>query len=116
MNTCLSVNSQTGLIDCNLTRVQRDLAIGITKKGMSGNRDVWPCDCWLLDPPLPELLIRKLPFQQLVREIAQYFKMNLVGVFRHTNLCAIRTKRITIMPKDTQLAHHICQENQNSWI
>ncbi|ESO99625.1 hypothetical protein LOTGIDRAFT_176498 [Lottia gigantea] len=69
-----------------------------------------------------ELLIRKLPFQRLVREIAQNFKTDLrfqssaamalqeaseaylVGLFEDTNLCAIHTKRVTIMPKDIQLA------------
>ena len=69
-----------------------------------------------------ELLIRRLPFQRLVREIAQDFKPRLnfasgaiqeaaeaylVGLFEDTNLCAIHTKRITIMPKDIQLARRI---------
>ena len=64
-----------------------------------------------------ELLIRKLPFQRLVREIAQCFKCDLrfesaavgalqeaaeaylIGVFEDANLCAIHAKRVTIMPK-----------------
>jgi len=64
-----------------------------------------------------ELLIRKAPFQRLVREIAQDFKNDLrfqstavlalqeaseaylVGLFEDTNLCAIHAKRVTIMPK-----------------
>ncbi|XP_036915359.1 histone H3.3C-like [Sturnira hondurensis] len=70
-----------------------------------------------------EHLIRKLPFQRLVREIAQDFKTDLcfqsaaigalqeasdlVGLFKDTNLCAIHAKRVTIMPKDIQLAHRI---------
>ncbi|KAI3943866.1 hypothetical protein MKW92_021115 [Papaver armeniacum] len=72
-----------------------------------------------------ELLIRKLPFQRLVREIAQEFKTDLrfqshavlalqeaseaylVGLFEDTNLCAIHAKRVTIMPKDIQLARRI---------
>merc|ERR1711915_266495 len=72
-----------------------------------------------------ELLIRKLPFQRLVREIAQDFKTDLrfqsaaigalqeaseaylVGPFEDTNLCAIHAKRVTIMPKDIQLARRI---------
>ena len=72
-----------------------------------------------------ELLIRKLPFQRLVREIAQDFKTDLrfessavvalqeaseaylVGLFADTNLCAIHAKRVTIMPKDIQLARRI---------
>ena len=72
-----------------------------------------------------ELLVRKLPFQRLVREIAQEFKADLrfqssaiqaiqeaseaylVGLFEDTNLCAIHAKRVTIMPKDIQLARRI---------
>ena len=72
-----------------------------------------------------ELLIRKLPFNRLVREIAQDFKTGLrfqpqavgalqeaaeaylVGLFEDTNLCAIHAKCVTIMPKDIQLARRI---------
>ena len=75
-----------------------------------------------------ELLIRRLPFQRLVREIAQDYKARLnfasgailalqetveaylVGLFKDTNLCAIHAKHakhITIMPKDIQLARRI---------
>ncbi len=72
-----------------------------------------------------ELLIRKLPFQRLLREITQDFKTDmryqshavlalqeaaeayLVGLFEDTNLCAIHAKRVTIMPKDIQLARRI---------
>jgi len=72
-----------------------------------------------------ELLIRKLPFQRLVREIASEFKNDLrfqssavlalqeaseaylVGLFEDTNLAAIHAKRVTIMPKDMQLARRI---------
>ncbi|XP_010265958.1 PREDICTED: histone H3.3-like [Nelumbo nucifera] len=72
-----------------------------------------------------ELLIRKLPFQRLVHEITQDFKMNLcfqghavlalqevaeaylVGLFEDTKLCVIHAKRVTIMPKDIQLTPRI---------
>ena len=72
-----------------------------------------------------DLLIRKAPFQRLVREIAQDFAVDLcfqraamealqeaseaylVGLFEDTNLCAIHAKRVTIMPKDIQLARRI---------
>ena len=74
-----------------------------------------------------ELLIRKLPFQRLVREIAQDFdkygdlrfqstailalqeaaEAYLVGLFEDTNLCALHAKRVTIMPRDLQLARRI---------
>ena len=72
-----------------------------------------------------ELLIRKLPFQRLVREVAQEYKSDLrfqssavlalqeasesylVSLFEDTNLCAIHAKRVTIMPKDMQLARRI---------
>ena len=71
------------------------------------------------------LLIRKLPFGRLVREITQDFKTDLwfqsaailclqeaaeaylVGLFEDTNLCAIHARRVTIMPKDIQLARRI---------
>ena len=76
-----------------------------------------------------ELRIRKLPFQRLVREIAQDYKSDLrfqsqavlalqeaseaylVGLFEDTNLCAIHAKRVTIMPKDMQLARRIRGEH-----
>jgi len=72
-----------------------------------------------------ELLIKKLPFQRLVREIAQGFRPDfrfqsaailalqeaseamLVGLFEDTNLCALHAKRVTVMPKDMQLARRI---------
>ena len=82
-----------------------------------------------------DLLIRKLPFQRLVREIAcdseviksplcgkvrfqsaaimalqEAAEAYLVGLFEDTNLCAIHTKRVTIMPKDIQLARRIRDE------
>jgi histone H3 len=72
-----------------------------------------------------DLLIRKMPFQRLVREIAENYKADLrfqsqailalqeaseaylVSLFEDTNLCAIHAKRVTIMPKDIQLARRI---------
>ena len=72
-----------------------------------------------------ELLIRKLPFQRLVREIAQDYKCDLrfqstaimalqeaaeaylVSLMEDTNLAALHAKRVTIMPKDMQLARRI---------
>ena len=72
-----------------------------------------------------ELLIRKMPFQRLVREIAEEMKPDIrfqasavlalqeateaymVGVFEDSNLAAIHAKRVTIMPKDIQLARRI---------
>jgi histone H3 len=71
---------------------------------------------------LADLLIRKAPFQRLVREVAQDFNNHLrfqstavlalqepseaflVGVFEDANFPAIHAKRVTIMPKDIQLA------------
>ena len=72
-----------------------------------------------------DLLIKKLPFQRLVREIAQDFKSDLrfqgssvlalqesaeaylVDLFEDTGLCTVHAKRVTIMPKDIQLARRI---------
>ena len=71
------------------------------------------------------LLIRKLPFQRVVREIAADLRPDirfqssallalqeaaeayLVRLFEDTNLCAIHAKRVTIMPKDILLARRI---------
>lgn len=72
-----------------------------------------------------QLLIPKIPFQRLVREIAQEYKTDLrfqstalmalheaaeaylVSLFEAANLCAIHAKRVTMMPKDIQLARRI---------
>jgi histone H3 len=76
-----------------------------------------------------ELLCRKLPFQRLIREIMQDYMANgrfsheaimglqeaseafIVGLFEDTNLCAIHTGRVTIMPKDIQLARRVRGEH-----
>jgi histone H3 len=39
----------------------------------------------------------------------------LVGLFEDTNLCAIHAKRVTIMPKDIQLARRIRGERETAW-
>lgn len=72
-----------------------------------------------------ELLLRRAPFQRVVREITSDFKADfrwqvsavealqeaaeayLVGLFEDSNLCAIHAKRVTIMAKDMQLARRI---------
>ncbi|RMZ83642.1 hypothetical protein DV738_g1051, partial [Chaetothyriales sp. CBS 135597] len=77
-----------------------------------------------------DLLILKLPFARLVREVSQYvlpasvgFELRwqsqaiqalqeaseafLVHLFEDTNLCAIHAKRVTIMQKDIQLARRL---------
>ena len=72
-----------------------------------------------------ELLIRKLPFQRLVREVAQDFKTDLrfqshaimalqeaseaylTSLFEDTNQCAFHGKSVTIIPKDIKLARRI---------
>ncbi|CAD7969324.1 unnamed protein product [Amoebophrya sp. A120] len=80
-----------------------------------------------------ELLLRKLPFQRLVREVlqgdtrAQEFRFqsqallalqeaaeaHLVGLFEDTNLCALHARRVTIMKKDLQLAVRIRGERRD---
>jgi histone H3 len=79
-----------------------------------------------------DLLIRKLPFQRLVREIASGFRGDLrfqssaiaalqeaseaylVGLFEDTNLCAIHANRVTIMERDVQLAQRI--RGERNWV
>jgi len=68
------------------------------------------------------LLFRRIPFARLVREITQDFKDQfkyeraaiealqictetyLVGLCEDANISAIHAKRITVMPRDIQLA------------
>ena len=73
-----------------------------------------------------DLLIRKLPFARLVREVQTYFsrkeyrwqatamialqeaaEAHLIGLFEDAYLCTIHAKRVTLMPKDLQLARRI---------
>lgn len=76
-----------------------------------------------------DLLIRKLPFSRLVREICQQnfvrpgyelrwsasavlalqeaSEAYLVGLFEDANFCALHGKRVTLMPKDLALARRI---------
>ena len=72
-----------------------------------------------------DMLLRKAPFQRLVREIASAFKDGLrfqraavaavqeatesyvVGLLSDTNLCAVHARRVTIMPKDVHLARRL---------
>jgi histone H3 len=73
-----------------------------------------------------DLLIRRLPFQRLIRDIAKDYEEEplrfqasallalqeaaegyLVSLFEDTNLCALHAKRVTIMQKDLALARRI---------
>ena len=72
-----------------------------------------------------DTLIRKAPFQRLVRELAAQQKDGLrwqsaavaatqeatesyvIGVLSDTNLCALHARRVTIMPRDVQLARRL---------
>ena len=78
-----------------------------------------------------DLLIKKLPFQRLVKEIAQGISSDLrfqslalgalqeaaeaylIQIFESANMCAIHAKRVTIQPKDIHLAQRIRGEKQN---
>ena len=70
-------------------------------------------------------LIRKAPFQRLVREVAAGQKEGLrwqsaavaatqeatesyvIGLLSDTNLCALHARRVTIMPRDVHLARRL---------
>ena len=74
-----------------------------------------------------DLLIRKLPFARVVKQITytdlhhtdkrytatamlglqEAAEFQLVGMFENANLCAIHAKRVTVMPKDIQLTRKI---------
>merc|ERR1712183_86782 len=71
------------------------------------------------------LLLRKLPFQRIVKDITHQYKTDIryrssaiealqhaceafmTSLFEDTNLCAIHAKRVTIMVKDIALARRI---------
>ena len=89
-----------------------------------------------------ESLIRRTPFNKLIKEISQkyricpngpgipsvqvYFQSTalaalqqaaenyLVGLFEDVNLLAVHAKRVTVMPRDIQLALRICSD-QSHW-
>lgn len=72
-----------------------------------------------------ELLLPKLAFQRLIREISQQFSFglrfqtnallalqeaaeaHLASLFEDMNLCAIHARRVTVMPRDLHLATRI---------
>ena len=76
-----------------------------------------------------DLLIRKLPFQRLVREVAQSIVPDLrfqstailalqeasesflVMMFEDVNVCALHAGRVTIQPKDIQLWNRMIRGN-----
>jgi len=79
-----------------------------------------------------DLLIRKLPFQRIVKDIAHEMKNDvrfqssalmalqeaaeayLVALFEDTNLCAIHARRVTIMIRDMNLARRVRGERLDS--
>ena len=89
------------------------------KPGSRALRDIRKCQ------KSTDLLIKKLPFQRLIRQIGQDCNIDLrfqssallalqeaseafrVGLFEDTNLCAIHANRVTIQKKDMQLAQRI---------
>nr|UHA57731.1 histone H3.6 [Crypthecodinium cohnii] len=73
-----------------------------------------------------DLLLLKLPFQRLIKELCEETlkvevrfqaqailalqeatEAYLVGLFEDTNLCAVHAKRVTIMPRDLELARRL---------
>ncbi|CAM9499598.1 unnamed protein product [Ascophyllum nodosum] len=75
-----------------------------------------------------ELLLRKLPFARLVKEVQESFtpvgksyrwqgtallalqeaaEAHLVSLFEDANLCALHARRVTVMVRDFQLARRI---------
>ena len=75
-----------------------------------------------------ELLLRKLPFQRLVREIAQDYNSNLrfqgaailaiqesaevylTKLFEDSKMMGIRSGRVTLMPRDVKVTRRIQRE------
>ena len=140
----LNPGQRSGSIKAHLAGLQKKTAAKAAKKsgmkapkgGVKKRYRYWPGTVALKQirqyQKSTELLIRKLPFQRLVLEIAcdtdvipsplcgkvrfqsaaimalqEASEAYLVGLFEDSNLCAIHTKRVTIMPKDIQLARRI---------
>lgn len=79
-----------------------------------------------------DFLIRKLPFQRLVREVANDCRSDmrfqssalaaiqeaaesyLVGLFEDANLCSLHAHRVTLMPKDIKLAKRLRGEKEST--
>ena len=98
-----------------------------SRKYQSGTVAVW--EIWQFKKST-ELLIRKLSLSWLVHEIAlkvgkydlqfqgsaiiflqEAAEAYVVGLMEDASLCAMHAKRVTIMPKDIQLACHIWGEH-----
>ncbi|KAI1289913.1 histone H3.3 type a [Halotydeus destructor] len=82
-----------------------------------------------------QLLLRKSPFARLVREVAQNLLLKndilwqslaiqalqeaseayLVGLFEDSNIVAINAKRVTIFPRDMQVARRIRGLRDEGW-
>ena len=140
----LNPGQRSGSLKTHLAGLQKKMAAKATKKsgvkapkgGVRKPHRFWPGTVALKEiwryQKSTELLIRKLPFQRLVREIVSDSKVitsplcgkvrfqslaikalqeaseaYIVGLFKDTNLCAIHAKQVTIMPKDIQLARRI---------
>lgn len=76
-----------------------------------------------------DLLLRKLPFQRLIRDVASEYKADLrfqasaisaiqeasenylVKLFEDGNLLAIHAARVTVQPEDLRLAHRLMTNN-----
>nr|UHA57730.1 histone H3.5 [Crypthecodinium cohnii] len=72
-----------------------------------------------------DFMVRKLPFQRLVREVTRTINEDLrfqqsaiealqeasesylVSLFEDSNLCAVHGKRVTVMPRDLALAQRL---------
>ena len=140
----LNPGQRSGSLKTHLAGLQKKMAAKAAKKsgmkapkgGVKKRYRYWPGTVALKQirqcQKSTELLIRKLPFQRLVQEIAcdsdvitsplcgkvrfqsaavmalqEASEAYLVGLFEDTNLCAIHAKWVTIMPKDIQLARRI---------
>ncbi|KAK3258198.1 hypothetical protein CYMTET_32748 [Cymbomonas tetramitiformis] len=83
-----------------------------------------------------DLVLRKLPFQRLVREIVatapgvmrevrfqhsaldalqECTEQYMVGLLEESNYCAFHGKRVTVMPKDIQLARRLRGRDRANW-
>ena len=125
---CGGASQEDTLTHCGRKSPQKEF---LQASKVKKTRKYWPrtvalCEIWQFQKNI-ELLIQKLPFSWIVCEIAlevgkydlhfqghaiiclqEAAEAYIVGLMEDTNLCAIHAKRVIIMPKDIQLARHIC--------
>ncbi|CAE7892487.1 H3C15, partial [Symbiodinium sp. KB8] len=89
---------------CPFVELAARLLFAVRRKSLLAVASPWS----LRNPsPIPRLSRRRKSQSSAVMALQEAAEAYLVGLFEDTNLCAIHAKRVTIMPRDMQLARRI---------